>query len=91
MENTRESQQKNKVIYDRKAASPKYKVGDKIWLRNCARKVGQNAKLMRPYQGPYFIEQAGQKNFWFKLRHCVTDELLKNPVYADRLQSVCRG
>ena len=67
LENTRESQEKNNAIYDRQAASPKYKVGDEVWLKNCTRKVRQNAKLMRPYQGPYLIEQAGQKNFWFEV------------------------
>ena len=86
MENTRESQQKNKVIYDRKSAVPQFKVGDRCYLRNCSRKVGVTSKLQPPYLGPYRIEQAGQKNFWFRLRHCVTDELLKNPVYADRLK-----
>ena len=86
MENTRESQQKNKVIYDRMSAVPQFKVGDRCYLRNCSRKVGVTSKLQPPYLGPYRIEQAGQKNFWFRLRHCVTDELLKNPVYADRLK-----
>ena len=55
LENTRDSQETNKAIYDRQGASPKYKVGDKVWLKNCALKVGQNAKLMRPYQGPYIL------------------------------------
>ena len=62
-ENTRESQMKNKIIHDRYSAVPKFKVGDKVYLRNCARKVGQNTKLVRPYKGSYFIEQAGRKIF----------------------------
>ena len=53
---------KNKTIHDRYSAVPKFKVGDKVYLKNCARKVGQNTKLVRPYKGPYIIEQAGHKN-----------------------------
>ena len=90
-ENTRESQIKNKTIHDRYSETPKFKVGDKVYFKNCARKVGQNNKLVRPYIGPYFIEQAGHKNFWFKLRHCETDELMKNPVFADRLKTYKEG
>ena len=82
---------KNKTIHDRYSAAPKFKVGDKVYLKNCARKVGQNIKLVRPYKVPYFIEQAGHKNSWFKLRHCETDELMKNPVFADRLKPYKEG
>ena len=73
-ENTRERQMKNKTIHDRYSAVPKFEVGDKVYLKNCARIVGQNTKLARPNKGPYFIEQAGYKNSWFELRHCETDE-----------------
>lgn len=81
-----ESQEKNKVISDRKAEMPKYEVGSKVWLKNMARKPGQNHKICKPYLGPYFIVQKGHNNLWFKLRHAVTDKLIKNTVFADRLK-----
>ena len=85
-ENIIESQEKNKKISDRKTAMPNFEVGSKVWLKNMSRKPGQNPKICRPYKGPYIIVHKGQKNLWFKLRHAVTDELVKNPVFADRLK-----
>ena len=55
-ENTMESQMKNKTFHDRYSAVPTFKACNKVNLKNCARKVGHNIKLVWPYKGPYVIE-----------------------------------
>jgi hypothetical protein len=85
-DNIKLSQQRNKAYYDKKSTVPTFQVGQKVWLLSMARKVQVNKKLQRMYTGPYIIVEKGYKNHWFKLRHAVTDKLISNPVYADRLK-----
>ena len=84
-ENVKKSQQINKEIYDKKSAIPSFKVGDKVWLLSMQRKVGQNPKMKPPYIGPYIIVQCGETG-WYKLRHSVSDAVLKYTVHANRLK-----
>ena len=84
-ENVKKSQQINKEIYDNKSAIPSFKVGDKVWLLSMQRKVGQNPKMKPPYIGPYIFVQCGATG-WYKLRHSVTDAVLKYLVHANRLE-----
>ena len=70
-ENVKDSQEVNRKYYDdAQTEIPTYEIGDKVWLRNMKRKVGQNPKMVRPWTGPWIIVQKGTKN-WYKLRECI--------------------
>jgi hypothetical protein len=84
-ENIRDSQQKSKEYYDRNSEIPTFAVGDKVWLYNMRRKVGQSKKMYRYWTGPYIITQMGEKN-WYKLRHAKDGSLIGNTVHSNRLK-----
>ena len=85
-ENVKDSPEVNRRNYDdAQTEIPTYEIGDKVWLRNMKRKVGENPKMVRPWTGPWIIVQKGTKN-WHKLRNALTDAPLANSVHANRLK-----
>ena len=42
-------------IFDRKARTEKFRVGDSVWLYNPIRKKGRSPKLDKMWQGPYGV------------------------------------
>ena len=56
-ENTRICQETSKAQYDKNSKIPEYKVGEKVWLRDMKRVVGQSPKMKRAFVGPYIITQ----------------------------------
>ena len=51
----KKSQKKQKNYYDRKARTPGFSVGDRVFLFKPAEKSGEKRKLSRPYHGPYRV------------------------------------
>ena len=84
-ENTLKCQEASKVQYDKKTKISEFKVGEKVWLRDMKRVVGESPKMKRPWVGPYLITQMGQKD-WCILRHAVTDRVIKHSVHVNRLK-----
>uniref|UniRef100_A0AAR2LYA0 Integrase catalytic domain-containing protein n=1 Tax=Pygocentrus nattereri TaxID=42514 RepID=A0AAR2LYA0_PYGNA len=52
-----EASRGQKKFYDLRVRGPKYEVGDKVWLRDKARKRGRCPKFQRHYTGPYKIKE----------------------------------
>ena len=76
-QNTLLSQERSKSIYDKRAKEPHFYVGQKVWRRNFKRRVGQNPKFYKKWEGPYFIVGLGDYPNSFKLRHVRTDAPVK--------------
>ena len=84
-ENIRNSQSENKRFYDRGTEEVSFEIGEKCWLRNMQKRIGQCPKMTKPYTGPYFIVQKRAKGS-YKPRHAITDVPLANPVHVNRLK-----
>ena len=76
---------KYKQQFDKKTKLPTFKVGHRVWLYCRHTPVGLSPKLCKKWLGPYYICDA-YDNFTYKLRHCVTNKLVKSVAHANRLK-----
>ena len=84
-DNILKAQQKYSKYYDRSTQPPKFQVGHKVWLF-CSRVLpGTSAKMVRSWQGPFYICQKFS-NYTFKLRRCDDNKLVKSVCHANRLK-----
>jgi len=72
--------------YDRKAAYPKYTVGQKVLLYDPVNKKGICKKLRCRWTGPYWIT-AAHDGYVYKLRRCDNGQEVKALVHSNRLRS----
>ena len=84
-ENIKQSQVENKRYYDRGTAEISFEIGEKCWVRNMQRKVGQCPKMERPWIGPYLVVQKGAKGN-YRLRHAISDIPLAIPVHVNKMK-----
>ena len=84
-ENAQQNQATNKTIYDRKAKTPTFSIGDLVLLHNPKVPLGHSKKLHRPYSGPWYISEEGPHGT-FKLHHSVTHKAMKSFIHPNRLK-----
>ena len=84
-ENQKEAQAKNKKYYDKKAAEPSFKAGDKVLLQNPRIPVGLSKKLVPKFEGPYYIRACGP-NYTYYLKRLADHKDHPSPVNANRLK-----
>ena len=84
-ENIEKAQQKSKEYVDKKAKTPEYRVGDRVWLMCSTKYIGLSPKLCSKYIGPYYICIAN-RNFTYKLRRCSDNKLVRSVINAIRLK-----
>ena len=77
--------EESKFYYDKNSAYPRYDVGSKVLLYDETNKPGTCRKMKRRWGGPYFVEMQCP-NYNFRLRHCGTRKVMKNPVHSNRLR-----
>jgi hypothetical protein len=83
--NTLAAQGAYKERYDRKAKTPLFAVGQKVWLKRGNYQPFLSRKLQRKWIGPYFIVFAYATPNYL-LRECGTNKPLKSSVHANRLR-----
>jgi len=78
---TQENQDKAHVVqkkaYDKKIKPASYNIGQKVLLYDSAKQNTKGDKFRKIYKGPYYIHEV-HKNGTYKLRHCETQEILKD-------------
>ena len=84
-DNILKSQQVSKLLHDKKAKQPAFKIGDHVLLKIEQIPTGKPRKLFAKYKGKYCITRAGKNNS-YQLLNCNTDKLLKCYVHASRLK-----
>jgi hypothetical protein len=83
--NSERNQIRNKQNYDKGTAESTFKIGDRVWMKNRHKKIGENRKFYAKFCGPLIIEGQNGHNH-FKLRWVHTERLLKNTVCGDHLK-----
>ena len=83
--NVKDSQNKTKVRYDKKAKLPNFAVGDQVMLQCMKIPKGFSPKLYAKWEGPFYITDVGVNNI-YKLRRCLDHKILKSRIHANRLK-----
>ena len=84
-ENIKAAQAKYKSQFDKKAQTPTYREGQKVWLYCAKRTVGLSPKMCHKWIGSYYICEA-RDNFTYTLRRSSDNKLMWSPVHANRLK-----
>jgi len=84
-QNIRDRNKGTQFYYDRKAAFPKYNIGQNVLLYDSTTTKGICKKLKRRRPGSYVIVDNGN-GYTYGLRRCSDGQLLKSPVHSNRLK-----
>lgn len=82
--NVSKSQEKTKTYYDKKAAKPKFQVGDRVLMQCMKVPKGSAPKLHEKWVGPFYINHANENTY--KLRRLSDHKLIKSRIHANRIK-----
>lgn len=85
-QNTTQAKQTQKHYHDKSAAIPKFRVGDKVLLKNYRTKKGLSKKLSPKFTGPYQIHQYGP-NYTYKLKRLSDNKILPRFTNNENIKS----